>query len=285
MKRVANPLFAAFLATSCSSNCGSSIVSWFAPNAETLDHQVVDELKGRSDTGDKMRFDHSTFDELLGEHVAPERSLVDYRGLQADRQKLDAYLDQLAGANLGELSESSQLALLINAYNACTLKLIVEHYPEIDSIRDISSPWDKKRCRIGGHKLSLDDIEHGLIRPIYRDPRIHFAVNCASNGCPPLDDEAYRGPVLDKQLDAAARRTIRSPNYAAIESGTLYLTSILNWYGSDFTRKDYQPRASSVARFVARYADERIKKFVQEHDGDPPVGFFDYDWKLNDAAR
>lgn len=162
---------------------------------------------------------------------------------------------------------------------------MLEHYPNIKSIKELSNPWGTKRYKVGQQTLSLDDIEHGLLRPLYKDPRIHFAVNCASVGCPPLAASAFEGDTLDAQLDAAAKRTLTNPRYAKREGDKLKLTSILNWYGADFTNPNFTGHAKSVPAYVAPYTTPELKAFIDGKDGEPAVSFFDYDWSINDITR
>lgn len=149
---------------------------------------------------DGPKFDHSAFDELLRRHV-DSAGWVDYRGLQKDAAQLDRYLKRLAEAPFEQLGRNEKLALLINAYNAFTLRLILDHYP-LESIQDIPADkrWEDPRWQVGSHTWTLNDIEHEQIRPNFREPRIHFALVCAAVGCPPLRTEAYTGDQIDEQL-------------------------------------------------------------------------------------
>lgn len=261
--------------------CSSGCLSLFAPRAKVSDSPIVDELRKESSVAG--RFDNSIFAELLEDHVDYEDARVDYAGLKADEDKLDAYLKQIADADLTRLDDDAELALLINAYNAYTLELILEHYPGVESIKDIDNPWKTKRYVVAGHKLSLDDIEHRLIRPIYKDSRIHFAVNCASLGCPPLAPWPYEGEKIDEQLDKAARRTLQDSRYARVEDGKLKLTSVMNWYRTDFVDKGFSPTAETLPLYVAKYAGEDVKALIEKHGGEPAVEFLEYDWALNDV--
>ncbi len=265
------------------SSCSSGCVALFAPRAKVVDNPIVDDL--RHQPAHPSRFDHSTFDALLATYVDPTSGRVDYAGLKGERKKLDAYLDHIAHADLRALDRNEKLALLINAYNAYTLALILDHYPKIHSIKDLDSPWTARTHVVGGHKLSLDDIEHGLLRPLYRDSRIHFAVNCASKGCPPLAPHAYTGAHIDAQLDQAVRRTLQNPRYARVHDDHLDLTSLLNWYRKDFTSADFSPHARTIPMYVARYARPDVVHFIEKHSGEPAVTFVDYDWSLNDVDR
>ena len=226
--------------------------------------------------------DHGALDELLKAHVDAESGLVDYDGFKRDEAKLDAYLsEQIAEADLEALSEAQRFAFYVNAYNASTIKLILERYPDLKSIKDFEEPWKQERWEVGGETLSLDAIEHTKLRPVFKDPRIHFAVNCASIGCPPLRAEAYRADDLEAQLDAAARHTLTKPAYAEAKKGTLYVSSLLDWYGSDFTDPSYKGHAESLAQYVARYGSPEIVALVEKKGEATPVKFKDYDWALN----
>ena len=147
--------------------------------------------------------DHSLYGELLEKYV--KKSMVDYRGFKKEEARLEAYLKVLEKVNAKHLSREERFAFYVNAYNAWTIKLILTGYPGIESIKDLGSlfksPWKKKICRIDGEVITLDDIEHNILRPQFKDPRVHFAVNCASRGCPPLLAEPYTGSRLDKQLN------------------------------------------------------------------------------------
>jgi hypothetical protein len=258
-------------------------ISACAPNAELIEGDIRDELQTRPGSGEGATVDHGTYADLLEAHVDEEAGRVDYAGLESERDRLRSYLDRLASVDLTKLEREEQMAVFINAYNACTLDLILEHYPDIDSIKDVSNPWGRPRCRVGGYELTLDEIEHRILRPLYRDPRIHFAVNCASIGCPPLADTPYTGEAIDEQLDRATRRTLRDDDYVSLDDGTLHLNPILNWYRSDFLSPDFEGHAETIPAFVARYADESVQTFVDAHDGEPPVQWTNYDWRLNDA--
>lgn len=252
-----------------------------APKAQRLDAPIADDIQAGMTSG-TTRFSHTALDALLKRHVKQGGARVDYEGLRADSAKLRAYLGALSSADLKTLRSEELKALLINAYNACTLELIVAN-KGVKSIREVDDPWDVKRCKVGGHTVSLNNIEHGLLRPIYKDPRVHFAVNCASVGCPPLRPEAFTGPRVEEQLERATSDTLTDPAYARVESGALKLTSILDWYGGDFTNPAYKGHAKTVAAYVAKYATEEVAAFIRAKDSKPDVVFLDYDWSLNEA--
>lgn len=224
------------------------------------------------------RFDHSAWHDLLAAGTADGR--VDYDFMAAHRADLDAYLDTVAGAELPTLSGSELKTLLINAYNALTVRSILDH-PEAASVRDIDGVWKEAQHRVGGFELTLDALEHNLLRPYFKDPRIHFAVNCASGSCAPLPPWAYDGNRLDEQLDERTRSFLTDPANVRVSDETLQLSSYFSWYGDDFSATGWSPRAETAALFVADYATDEVAAFIRTHDGNPAVGYLDYDWSLN----
>ncbi|WP_232772241.1 DUF547 domain-containing protein [Shewanella sp. Actino-trap-3] len=240
---------------------------------------------------------HQDWQYLVSQHVQPinqgHSSAVDYSAMQQDHAKLQGYLTQLSHITQTEFDawdKSSQLALLINAYNAWTLELILTQYPDIDSIKDLgglfSSPWDKSFIPLLGKTRSLNDIEHKLIRGSdrYNEPRIHFAVNCASIGCPALREEAYTGAKLEQQLNAQTERFLsdNSRNYA--KGDTVYLSAIFKWYGEDFTQGF--GGADSIDGFLLLYPSAlklspALQTTAEKQQLD--IDFLDYDWSLNVA--
>jgi len=220
--------------------------------------------------------DHSAFADLLQKHVAAG-GWVDYRGLQEDEEKLDAYLDAVAGAPFEELGRDEKLALLINAYNAFTLKLILDHYP-VESIKDIppQQRWQEQRWQVGGHAWSLNQIEHEQIRPKFREPRIHFALVCAAVGCPPLRREAYVGARIDDQLEDQTRYVHNHRRWVRFDADhrRLHLTELYRWYGGDFEQV-----ADSVLHYVARYVPA-VERQLQT-GRDVSIEWISYDWSLN----
>lgn len=226
-------------------------------------------------------FDHSIFDRLLGDHVDGE-GLVDYPGLGQEVKELDRYLTQVAGADFSELSRDEKLAFLINAYNAFTLRLMLEH-PAVSSIRNISASdrWDAKRWMLAGETVSLSGIEHKRIRPHFIEPRVHWALVCAAIGCPPLRAEAYSGARLEEQLAAQTQRvfTRKTRWYQVSENQkTVKVSAIMNWYRGDFVQVN-----GSLANFVATQ-DSAIAQAIAM-DKTPSVAFLDYDWSLNSQAN
>lgn len=218
--------------------------------------------------------DHSLYGELLKKYVKDD--VVDYQGLKAEEAKLDQYLNLLDGTKPDQLPRDEQLALYINAYNAYTLKLILKNYP-VDSIKDIggwfSGPWKIRFCKIGGKTLTLDEVEHDIIRPRFKDPRVHFAVNCASKGCPPLRSEPYQGSILNEQLDASTRDFLNNPERNRLEGNTLYVSKIFKWFADDFK--------GDVVGFFLTHAEEDLKNRLLAKRDQIEIEYLHYGWGLN----
>ncbi len=244
-------------------------------------------------------FDHSAWDALLKRQVqSPDNGMttaVDYAGFAAERERLKGYLAGLSAVEpqtFDSWPADEQLAFLINAYNAWTVELILGAWPELESIKDLGSlfrsPWSRAFIPLLGKTRSLDDIEHGLIRESarYREPRIHFAVNCASIGCPALRAEAYRADVLQAQLDEQTRLFLADRSRNRLSGTTLELSSIFKWY-----RKDFEKQWQGYARledFLADYAAALGLSPVdvrQLKAGEIRIRFLDYDWRLNVVER
>ena len=258
---------------------------------------------GAASLGAQAAFDHSHagWGALLAQHVvlAPGgyASKVRYAGFAADRAALTRYTTSLSAVSQAEFdawSSAQRMAFLINAYNAFTVELILSKYPDLKSIRDLgsvfTSPWKQKFFKLLGRESFLDDIEHGMLRKrgVYDDPRVHFAVNCASVGCPMLREEAFVAERLEAQLAQQAERFMadRSRNRWNASAGKLELSRIFDWYGEDF-RLGHKG-IKSLDDFIARHAD-RLADGAAERARlrTPPVAlsFLEYDWALNDVAR
>jgi hypothetical protein len=222
--------------------------------------------------------DHGAYDRLLKKYVSA-KGLVNYKGLKADEAALNQYLAQLSkSAPATSWSKPEQMAFWINAYNAFTLRLILDHYP-LKSIKDIgakiqiplvSTPWAIKFFSIGGEKMSLDNIEHGILRKKFDDPRIHFALVCASVSCPALRNEAYTAARLESQLGDQGRDFLNNPAKNNISKGKAQLSKYFDWYKSDWTAN-----GQSVVKWVNRYSAVKI-------DAQTPVSYLEYNWNLNE---
>jgi len=219
--------------------------------------------------------DNTLYAELLSKYV--KNSVVNYKGFKKEESKLDQYLKILEKTDIKELSRKEQFAFYINAYNVWTIKLILGPYPKIKSIKELGSllksPWKKKICRIDGKVITLDNIEHDILRPKFKDPRVHFAINCASKSCPPLLSEPYRGSILDKQLDESAQAFINNSEENYLKKNTLYISRIFKWFAEDFN--------NDVVGFFSEYAENDLKKGLGAKAGKIKIKYLDYDWSLN----
>ena len=254
-------------------------------------------LAGVAHAADVFDQSHKGFSDVLSTHVrwntAGTASSVDYAGLTKSHTALDGYTASLSSVSQAQFQQFSKLerrAFLINAYNAFTLQLILTKYPDLKSIKDLgsffSSPWKKAFVPLLGQTRSLDDIEHVLLRGTtdYDDPRIHFAVNCASIGCPALRPEAFVAARLDAQLLDQTQRFLRdrSRNRYNAAAKTLELSMIFKWYGDDFERGFLG--ANSVAEFIAGYAGSiglAPTALAQLKAGAIAIDYSDYNWELN----
>lgn len=219
--------------------------------------------------------DNTIYGKLLTKYVKDGE--VDYQGLKSEEKLLDRYLKVLEDTDSRELSRNERFAFYVNAYNAWTIKLILTGYPEVKSIKDLGSlfksPWKKEICKIDREVLSLDDIEHRIIRPTFKDPRVHFAVNCASRGCPKLKSEPYTGATMDRDLDMAAEKFINDSQKNYLQGETLYISSLFKWFSEDF--------GNDIVGFVSKYASGKLKEELAARAGKIKIKYLDYDWSLN----
>lgn len=230
---------------------------------------------------------HKQWTLFLQKHVNVKgfANTVTYKAIQADPSELNDYLRSLETVTKNEFdsfSENEKLAFLINAYNAFTVKLIVDHYP-VKSIKDIgsflSSPWKKKFFRLLGEERHLDNIEHDMIRKWFNEPRIHFAVVCASIDCPALRNEAFTSDEIETQLEDAAQNFLsdKSRNRYVPEKKVLEISSLFKWYGSDFPQK-YGSLQAFLAPRIATTPE--YQSIIREKKAS--VTYLDYDWSLNE---
>lgn len=220
-------------------------------------------------------FDHSLWDEVLQNYV--KDGLVDYRRLKEDPNLLNAYLKQLANVDRDQMilwSREEKSAFWINAYNALTIKAVMDAYP-INSIRDIGGIWDKMRWEIGGRQVTLNQIEHQILRKDFAEPRIHFALVCASLSCPTLKNEAFKGMDLDRRLDKVTRSFINDKDKVRVDDkgNIVYLSRIFKWYRKDF---------ADVLTFISKYLPEEEKEVITGKG--IKIKYLDYDWNLNDKT-
>ena len=221
--------------------------------------------------------DNSLYGELLKKYV--RNGKVDYAGFKTEEAKLDRYLKILENVDSGILSRNEQFAFYINAYNAWTIKLILSGYPGVTSIKDLGSllksPWKKKIVRIDGKVITLDHVEHEILRPRYKDPRVHFAINCAAKSCPPLRPEPFNGNILDRQLDDSTRSFINNPQSYRLDDSELYVSTIFKWFSEDFNE--------DIFGFFLKYATGNLKKELKSKSERIVVKYIEYDWSLNEV--
>ncbi|WP_179008063.1 DUF547 domain-containing protein [Winogradskyella forsetii] len=238
-------------------------------SSKGIDYKTKNEQEYKVETENKL--DHSAWDKLLKKHVKDD-GLVDYKGFKSDGDQLNAYVTYLSENKPNEnWAFEEQLAYFINVYNANTIKLIVDNYP-VKSIKDVGatiSPFLKKFIRIGKKELSLADVEKGILQKM-NEPRIHFAINCASISCPKLLNEAYTAENVNQLMDKAAKEFINSKKNA-ISEDKAELSEIFKWY-----KKDFLKQSESIIDYINQYAETKINKGAE-------ITFIDYNWKLNDV--
>jgi hypothetical protein len=228
-------------------------------------------------------FDQSKFDQVLKTYVN-DNGLVDYNGIAADRI-FRAYMEDLKTAKPEAMSRDGKLAFWIDAYNAVTIDKVIKWKPK-KSVRETFVPgvWTSTKFFttrdhiVAGKQLSQDDIENDILRKQFKDPRIHFAIVCASSSCPPLPRFAYTAENVQAKLEEETRKYLNSNRGTRIEAGenTLYLSKLFDWYKGDFESK-----SGSVLNFIKPYLDQKTLAFLQRG---PKIAYLDYDWALNAQA-
>ncbi len=259
----------------------ASFEALFAPSATVWDRWTA------HDPQSTAIIDHSAWDRLLGRYVIAGGDGINrfaYGRVTADdRAALSAYIGALAATPVSHHNRPQQRAYWINLYNALTVRTVLDHYP-VDSIRDVDTspgvfadgPWDADAITIEGEAVTLNDIEHRILRPIWRDPRIHYALNCASIGCPNLRTVAYTGINTDALLDKGASEYVNHPRGARVAGDELTVSSIYVWFQEDFGGAD-----GSVIAHLRRFASPALAarlaaiRSISDHE---------YDWALNDAG-
>jgi hypothetical protein len=258
----------------------TSIEALLAPKAELWERWTA------QDPASAAEIDHADWGALLRRYVKTDASGVNrfnYAQVSApDREALRGYISRLSGVAIGRYARPEQLAYWINLYNALTVQVILNHYP-VASIRDIDispglfadGPWGATLATVEGHPVTLNDIEHRILRPIWRDPRIHYAVNCASIGCPNLAAAPYRRATIEPMLEDAVRAYVNNPRGARVEDGRLIVSSIYIWFGDDFGSGD-----AAVIEHLRRHAEAPLREALR---GRTAIDGHAYDWSLNGA--
>ena len=283
LNRTAGWVMAAFLAVSLTTVASASaedITKTFKAHAATSADAV----------------DHGAWNGLLTKYVtAGEDGInrVDYAAWKATgHAALKTYLTKLQSLDPRKLNRAEQFAYWANLYNAKTIDVVLDQYP-VDSIREITinegllgflkksvgagGPWKAKIIKVAGHDLSLDDVEHTIMRPIFKDPRVHYAVNCASYGCPNLLREAFTGVKLNEQLDNNAKAYINHPRGIDVQGSSVKASSIYQWFQADFGGTE-----AGVLDHVRKYASNDLKAKLKGKDS---IASYDYDWSLNSTQR
>lgn len=239
------------------------------------------------DPAARATIDHATWNRLLKSYVVRAGDGVNrftYRWVTADdRPALDGYIGRLGATAIGRFDRDEQRAFWINLYNALTIKLVLERYP-VASIMDIAispglfapGPWGRKLVTVDGEAVSLDDIEHRILRPIWRDPRLHYAVNCVALGCPNLQAEAFTAANAERLLDAGARAYVNHERGVWFERGQLHASSIYKWFADDF--------GGTNARVIAHLREFASPDLARRLAGSTRIASYHYDWRLNDTG-
>lgn len=246
-------------------------------------------------TGKLATFDHtySEYARLLDENVADGR--VNYAALKADRALLDAIVDGIGYADLSKATPEEKLAFYINSYNVITIRIIVDAYP-VKSIRDIGGVlgkirggvWKRMKWTVAGREMTLDRIEHRIIRKKFSEPRVHFALVCASKSCAPLQPVPFYPDTIETQLAEAARDFVTNPSYNRLdpEAGRAEISSIFDWFGKDFIAKYYDgkrfPELSKKENAVLNFIVEQFPEKEKLTDKTYKISYIEYDWSLND---
>ncbi len=249
------------------------------PESSTKENSVSDnnragdkkELPGEKLLGQiPPKVDHTPWNTILEKYVDAAGNVA-YLKLAADLKPLESYLAMLSeNPALQESPKNERLAYYINLYNAATVKLIADHYP-LKSIKDIDSPWDTKWIKVGANQLSLGEIENDILRKM-NEPRIHFAINCASVSCPQLPSRAFRAETMEEQLQEVTVAFIMDPAKNQLKTDPLQLSHIFDWYQADFTK------GGSIQDYLNRYSSIPVP-------GDARIEFMEYDWGLNDSEE
>ena len=258
--------------------------SWFerlvAPSSE-----LIDPYWQSNNAASTNIVDHQIWDAFLSTYVqtdAKSVNRVSYGAVTAeDRNALQDYLDKLQRVEVTQLNRDEQLAYWINLYNAQTIAVVLDHYP-VESIRDIKfgktfaiGPWGEPLVTVEGRDLSLNDIEHGIVRPVFNEPRIHYALNCAASGCPNLQMMAFTAASLEAMLDAGARAYVNDSRGVRFDAnGDVILSSIYNWFAIDFGA--FEPE---ILEHIRSYASSELRDRLKSIDN---VSDYAYDWSLNE---
>jgi hypothetical protein len=312
MKRIMKIKLSLVLALLVVISAGAFVAYRAFAGTETFEEQFY-----ATDENPNSEFSYDSYAVVLKKHV-DDKGMVSYADLKDHPEQLEQFVRALGSVDFKTYkswNESVKIAFWINAYNGLTLKVIIDHYPiksgffsrlayPANSIRQISGVWDKIQFRVMGRKLTLNEIEHGVLRGQNKElvetygalyePRIHMALVCAAMSCPTLRHEPYIGDKLDEQLDDQSKRFLSNPTKFRIDraAGKIYLSSIFKWFGGDFLQK-YKPEKgfdsggsdakAAVLNYVSRYLSENDAAYLREEKYS--IEYLDYDWSLNEQPR
>ncbi len=241
--------------------------------------------------GSTVTVDHSVWDKQTKAYIKPDAGNVnfaDYKRWKAEAHKdLKAYLAMLQATDPSKLDKPEQFAFWSNLYNARTVDIVLDKYP-VKSIKDISlggglkalvggGPWQANTIKVSGLDLSLDDVEHKILRPVFKDARVHYALNCASYGCPNLQAGAFTGSLLEGQLDAGAKAFVNHPRGVSVEGGKVKASNIYSWFEADFGGSP-----AKALDHIRKYAEPALKAKLE---GINTIASYDYIWTLNDLSK
>lgn len=237
----------------------------------------------KHDPSSTLVVDHSAWDAFLSKYTrknAKGINLVSYGGVSsADKKSLQNYLNSLQATDVTKLNRNEQYAFWLNLYNASTVNLGVKNFPlasilEIKSNPlDLKGPFNDTIAKVNGKKLTLDTIESGIVRPIWNDPRLHYAFNCAAISCPNLGSKAYKGSKINAQLNAAAKTFVNDPRAIRINNGKITASKIYFWYSEDFGKDE-----KAVLAHIKKFGSAKLKAAL---DGKTKIDSYEYDWALN----
>ncbi len=259
-------------------------------NSSQTSHKPNSAIVKETEIAVDRSFDYQDFAEVLQTYVN-NQGLVDYAGLQANREQLDHFnqsLGAVSPATYESWNEAEQIAFLSNAYNAFTLQSIIDQEPLKDSIRDIRGVWNKRKFNLAGEEKTLDNIEHNTLRQNFNEPRIHVALVCAAISCPPLRNEPYLPEKLDAQLEDQTVKFANSIHGFNLErqDNRVYLSSIFKWYGKDFIETygvadkfEGNEQQKAVLNYLSTKISPQDLQFLQQNDY--RVKYLNYDWSLN----
>ena len=247
--------------------------------------KLIDRIWTKHDPDSAIEVDHEPWSIFLAKYVSTDSNGVNRvaysRINSADRAALKSYLETLQSTDVTRLNRNEQYAFWINLYNASTVNVGIDNYPVKSilnvksNILDLKGPFNDPITTVNGKTLTLDNIESGIVRPIWKDPRLHYAFNCAAVSCPNLGSRAYLGKTIGAQLDAAAVSYVNDPRGVRIENGRITASKIYFWYDVDFGGNE-----KGILNHIRKYARPELKSALQ---GKTDIAKYEYDWALNDA--